>query len=655
MLLGWQFLFPAKRPAAVNQPAPASATKSVNGSGDVVVDAKPDGQGVSAKTGAPDAVSPVILGTRIAEDGERTLELRVGTAPERGSYLAVFTNRGASLVSLKLASSVDRAGLTAEERTQPEHWTDLVQALRPESAGQGPHYSLAWTTDVSARDFESADLAAGFWRMRELPAAEGGPGVVFDYAPGSGLRYEKKVRFVPGTYRMELELSIENLAHPSSGQASFRLTPADIVPREAGDSFYIEPQAVAAGRSGRSARDLEVLPGIEFVVPPRTAGKPGGPFDKVPSAALAFAGVHNKYFAVLLRAADDAGQATLRGASWRARYDAGSGALPDAKPGQLWSQLASDVHLELSIPVPGATKSWRYLVYAGPKAREDLLDEHTDHEALLRKDLGFFSGIASVLLYVLRFFHRLVGNWGIAIILLTFSVRVILFPINRRSQTAMSRYQTKMKRLQPQIDELKQRFAKDPNKLRQEQGQLMQREGAFPPLFGCMTMFVQIPVFFGLFSALRTSFDLRQAPFFGWMNDLSKPDRLAEINWNTHLPFIGTIQYLNVLPPLMVGLWILQQALMPKPTDPQAARMQKMMMFMPAVMGLFLYNYAAGLSVYMITQSVLGILELKVIKKYYPVDDSEVTPKKGFMARLMERAQQAQQMQKAGASARKKR
>jgi YidC/Oxa1 family membrane protein insertase len=208
----------------------------------------------------------------------------------------------------------------------------------------------------------------------------------------------------------------------------------------------------------------------------------------------------------------------------------------------------------------------------------------------------------------------------------------------------MARYQRKMKRIQPQIEELKKRYAKDPQKLRQEQAVLMQKEGAFPPLGGCLPMFVQIPVFFGLFAALRVSFDLRQAPFYAWITDLSKPDHLLRLDLN--LPLLGSIPYLNLLPLVMVVLWVAQQMMMPKPPDEQQARIQRMMLFMPVVMGVFLYNYAAGLSLYMITQSGLGIVEQVVIKRFWPLDDTEKPAKKksGWMARIA--ALQAEQMKK---------
>jgi YidC/Oxa1 family membrane protein insertase len=134
-----------------------------------------------------------------------------------------------------------------------------------------------------------------------------------------------------------------------------------------------------------------------------------------------------------------------------------------------------------------------------------------------------------------------------------------------------------------------------------------------------------MPIFIGLFSALRTSSDLRHQPFALWIDDLSRPDELMYLGWD--VPIIG-LEYLNLLPILMVVLWILQQRGMPQPTDEQQARMQKMMMFMPIMFGFLLYNYAAGLSLYMITSSGLGIFEQKVIKKVWPVDSTEAAPKK---------------------------
>jgi YidC/Oxa1 family membrane protein insertase len=613
-------------------------------------EAPPAAQAPPPEVGAPEP-EPVderpIVGELAGDDEEREVVLRIGEPGQVGSYLATFSNRGGRLVDLRLANFYDVAGLSSEDKLDPEHWTTLVESVR--SRGK-PTGSLLLRADVSAQDLVREPLEEALWRMREIER-----GVEFELAQGTGVRLVKRVRFVPGTYRVSVELEVSRTGPGGARQAGFLFSPAEVLPLESGDKFYVEPQAIAAGRGRDELARRDALPPHDSVPREDSPRVTSGAFD-VPADEISFAGIHNKYFAVLMRGADPFSVASIGAARWRrVPSDAFAASHPDS-PGQAWRYMAADLVLQLEVPAEGEVRRYAYAVYAGPKDPEPLLSEHRDHEVVLDADLGSFcglpmAGIGNVLLAILRFFQSLVGNWGVAIILLTLCVRLALFPVNRKSQTAMARFQKKMKRLQPQIDELKKRYADDPAKQRSEQQKLMASEGMVPPLGGCLPVFVQIPIFFGLFSALRTSFDLRQAAFVLWMDDLSKPDRLLHLGWNTHLPLIGTIESLNLLPLLMVVLWVWQQMLMPKPADEQAARMQKMMMFMPVVMGVFLYNYAAGLSLYMITQSGLGILEQTVVKRVWPIDDSEPERGKGqqgWMQRLVERAQEAQRNQRRG-------
>jgi YidC/Oxa1 family membrane protein insertase len=418
--------------------------------------------------------------------------------------------------------------------------------------------------------------------------------------------------FEPGSWRLRITLTLENRAAGAARAIGFTFAPSAALPAEFGDQFYAEPSAVAIGRSAPNApyrSDHRAAPRLEE----------SGPLEA--PTPLSVVGVHNKYFAFLLREAE-AERATLGGARYFPVRDT-------EVPGGV--MIGAEASLDLFLPAPGERRSFEYILYAGPKDAEDFIADAPAHELVLDDDISgglgrFFQvdHIAKGLLAVLRLFHGWVGNWGVAIILLTLCVRAALFPLNRRSQTAMARYQKKMKRVQPRLEEVKKRFEGDPQKLREAQARIMQEEGAFPPLGGCLPVFLQMPIFFGLFSALRVSFDLRQAPFAGWIVDLSRPDRLLRLGLD--LPLLPSFEYLNVLPLLMVVLWIVQQLGMPKPADEQAARMQKMMMFMPVLFGFMLYNYAAGLSLYMITTSGCSIIEQKVIKKLWPIDDRERDP-----------------------------
>ncbi len=617
VLVGWNYLFgpkpsdrPQQPPSTTSSFDPSSATPS------------PTKQG-------PETASPAPVGETLQASAERTVELRIGTPGTRGSYFARFTNVGARLLDLRLGDSFDQPMLDAAAKADIAHWTHLLDSVGQNGWVSG---SLGLRASGSATAFERGALDRALWTMEVLGTEQEPTGVEFAIQPGSGVLFKKRVSFIKDSYELKVELSITNQAAATSGAATFLFTPAEVVPSESGDSMYVEPQAVAAGRATGQAEAREKP---ELRSQPRDAsGSTPGEAFALPLGPMSFGGVHNKYFAVLARA-DGPSIPTLRGATWRAIRDEAFAAAHPEEARDAWRFIATDILLQLEVPELGATKSWSYTVYAGPKDPVALAAAHPDYATLLEHDLGFFTSIAHFLLVVLNFFHGIFGNWGVAIILLTVSVRLVLLPLNRRSQTAMARYQTKMKRIQPQIEALKKRHEKDPAKLRQEQALIMQKEGAFPPLGGCLPMFLQIPVFFGLFSALRASYDLRQAPFAGWILDLAKPDQLVQIDFNTHLPFIGTIQYFNLLPILMVVLWVLQQRLMPKPTDEQALKMHRMMTIMPVFMGFFLYSYAAGLSLYMMTQSALGIIEQLLTKKFWPLDATEL-PKKtgGFFAKI---------------------
>lgn len=618
----WNLAFPPPPKAKTPEVAPIESQEP--GPAGAESGSEEAGAGTSLSATAP----------ALAADAEDVLELLVGgaeTAGEpgrRGAYRARFTNRGARLLSLDLADFVRSVDLDEAQRRDMANWLPLLESIETPTGSTG---SLLWDTRQDL-DLAPGGLGQALWVMEELPAPA--KGVRFRYGPPGGkLVLEKTIAFEPGTWHLAVTLTIENKDAGAARPLSFTLVPGACVPAELGDRFYPEPLAIAIGRASPSQPYVsrhEAAPGL----------KESGALE-VPTP-LGAVGVANKYFAFLLREAKE-GLGTLGGATYEPLHEVGTAR----------SFVQARASLNLALPAPGQSRSWEYVVYAGPKDGEAFVNDFAAHRAVLDDDItGSFGRafqvdhIAKSLLYVLGLFHGLVGNWGLAIILLTLCVRAVLFPLNRRSQTSMARYQKKMKRVQPRLEEVKKRFEKDPQKLREAQARIMQEEGAFPPLGGCLPMFLQMPIFFGLFSALRTSFDLRQAPFFGWIHDLSRPDRLLHIQ----LPYLP--EYLNILPILMVVLWIVQQMGQPKPADEQAARMQKMMMFMPAVFGFMLYNYAAGLSLYMITTSSCSIVEQKVIKKFWPIDDTERAPKEkpgcgpfsGIMQNLAEK--QREQMKR---------
>jgi YidC/Oxa1 family membrane protein insertase len=608
---------------------------------------EPGASGIQAAPGIED--EPALPADLVeAEPWRETFLLDAGQ--EGGRWEATFDNRGAVLASLKLDGYYTELGLDEVAKGDPAFWVTLCEEV---DTGRGMLGSLALATSASSERWTLRDPAIALWNAEPILSEKSGDplGVRFTLDGGLGVQFEKTIQVIPGSYDLAVSLSLRNVAAEDLGgtMGTLLLTPAMGMPRAAQDNFYVEPKAGVCWRKG--AHDFRVER------EKRNYGeRDSGSFP--PDEGIVWAGVDNKYFALLVRPEGELARACLAGSSWRTIWDAAwSRANPTEKDG--YRHIATELELSARVPKAGAVEAvetYDFRLFAGPKDTV-LLEGLPDGEALAkltRKDLGFFAGIASALLAVLGIFHDMVGNWGAAIIMLTLAVRLVLFPINRRSQVAMARHATKMKRVQPRLNEAKEKYAKDSRRQREEQAKIMQEEGAFPPLGGCLPVFVQIPIFFGLFSALRASFDLRHAPFMGWIRDLSAPDRFMRIDLN--LPLVGPIEYLNVLPPTMVVLWILQQRVMPKPTDPQAAKMQKMMMWMPILFGFFLYNYAAGLSLYMITTSVFGILEQTVIKKIWPIDDAEQPKKKGgFMDRLAKMQAAAREMEKQKAKGREQR
>lgn len=599
-------------------PDPAANDVAARGATEVVTPSAPQESGLSPEPAT------------VAAPWREWIEL--GTPGQPGHYHALFDSAGAALLELRSGEYVNALGLEGAERTKRENLAPILVSVRYRDGDTArTKGSLTLSPSSSASGLAPEDLDRVDWAHERLA-----DGVRFTYAAASGVTFVKEIRAVPGANHLALDLRLENVAAVAQAgrPARFVLTASEAVPSEVEDRYYVEPKAVAA-RVGKEPervdRDLKGRKSNENLV---ASSKPGD---------IAYAGGHSKYFAALLRPASEAAARALVDANARAVFDGDWAAAHPERRLEAYRYVATDAKLELFVPQVGGAATWSYVLYAGPKSADHFGPGDEAFEDLLRADLGMFDGVAGMILKLLRLLHGIFGNWGVAIIVLTLIVRLALFPLNRRMQTAMARHGTKMKRIQPRIDAVKERYKDDPKRLREEQAKIIQQEGAIPPLGGCLPLFIQIPVFFGLFSALRVAFDLRQQPFFLWIEDLAKPDQLMRLGLDL---WVLDMTYLNLLPILMVIVWIAQQKVMPKPTDPQALQMHKMMMWMPIIFGVFLYDYAAGLSLYMITSSLWGIAEFTVIRRIWPIDDRELPKKQGgFLAKLAKLQEQAQQMQ----------
>jgi YidC/Oxa1 family membrane protein insertase len=236
----------------------------------------------------------------------------------------------------------------------------------------------------------------------------------------------------------------------------------------------------------------------------------------------------------------------------------------------------------------GATDTYLFKAYMGPKERKALAKAGPRFEDLI--DLGFFSRIAKVLVAYLLYLRSVVPNWGIAIVLLTFTARILLFPLSVPSIKNMIH----MRELKPEMDRLNERFKDDAQAKGLAQMELWKKHGV-NPMKGCLPQLASMPVWFALYTTLQTAVELYNIPFL-WFPDLSAPDPLY------------------ILPFVIGGVNFIQQKMMPMQGDPAQ---QKMMLYMmPAMFTLFMLFLPAGLGVYMFTNSLLGILQQRIIERH---------------------------------------
>jgi YidC/Oxa1 family membrane protein insertase len=260
---------------------------------------------------------------------------------------------------------------------------------------------------------------------------------------------------------------------------------------------------------------------------------------------------------------------------------------------------------------PAARTSVTHRFFAGPKINSMLL-AYEEKLGIQRFDMaidwGWFMPITKPMFLVLDWLYKLIGNFGIAILMLTVVIKAIMFPLANRSFESM----TKMKKIQPQIKELQERWKDDRTKLQQEQMALFRRE-KINPAMGCLPILIQIPVFFSLYKVLFVTIEMRHAPFFGWIQDLAAADPTNIFTLFGLLPFTAPVWlHLGIWPILMgITMWM-QMRLNPPATDPVQ---QQMMTMMPFIFTYMMGSFPAGLVIYWTWNNILSMAQQYVIMR----------------------------------------
>ncbi|MCF6283786.1 MAG: membrane protein insertase YidC [Candidatus Hydrogenedentes bacterium] len=285
-------------------------------------------------------------------------------------------------------------------------------------------------------------------------------------------------------------------------------------------------------------------------------------------------------------------------------------------------QVALDVpRVEIA---PGATDTREFQVYLGPAQGSSLAAAWPGLKSVLQffTMFGFMDTFAKILLWLLNFFHGSIwANYGFAIIFLTIVVRTAMFPLTLKGTKNMK----KMQKLGPEMERIKKEVGDDQQE-QQKRMMALYKERGVNPLGGCMPMILQMPVFFAMYRVYATAFEFRGAPFIGWITDLAEPDALYTLPFAIPIPFMENgINTLNLLPILMGLAMVASTKLMPTSGPVQNPQQKMIMTFMPVMFSVICYNMASGLNLYILTSTVLGIVQ----NHFIHVGDDEVAPKAG--------------------------
>lgn len=350
------------------------------------------------------------------------------------------------------------------------------------------------------------------------------------------------------------------------------------------------------------------------------------------ASPVEFAGVTNQFFATVVRQKEPS----------IANVWGKPSAVNLAKDAKTVTSVRAGLPLPSVTLAPSELRTLSYLVFIGPKHNR-MLRQMNSHWGDGWGDVmqygAWMQWPARPLNWLLNVYHGFLDgvakkwSWGLAVILLTITVRIFIWPLHAKSTHTMKR----MAKLQPEMAKLKEKYPDDPNKLNTEMMGLYRKFG-INPLGGCLPMFLQIPIFFGFYRMLQYAVELRGQGFL-WVNDLSQPDTLM------HLNFLGGLP-LNILPIVMAITSFLQIRMTPKTGD---ATQQKIIMFMPFIFFFFCYNFASALALYWTTQNIFSIGQTWLMNKI-PEPELKaraVSDRKSWVQRMAERQTE---MQKAKAS-----
>ena len=466
----------------------------------------------------------------------------------------------------------------------------IVTLLSP-AGGPGAYYALHGWVPGGDLDFDAVPSATTEWSAPEGAELTPETPVTLSWDNGAGLVFRRTIS-VDEDYMFDVEQSVENTT-----DAPVRLAPYGLVARHGEPdtvNFFILHEGVVARSDGELIEvDYDDMTDLDQVP------AEGGRVQRVEASADGWIGFTDKYWMTTL--------------------------IPPA--GAPFAEIvkyvdSADIYqTETRLPpvevAPGATVSSGSRLFAGAKEWETI--RHYQNEEGVAGfvdsiDWGWFYFLTKPIFAALHWLNGVIGNMGVAIILLTLGIKAILFPLAYKSYVSMAR----MKELQPEMEKLKERAGDDRQKLQQGMMELY-KTNKVNPAAGCLPILMQIPIFFSLYKVIFVTIELRHAPFFGPFQDLSAPDPTSLFNLFGLLPWaapdpgsILALIFIGILPIMLgISMW-LQQKLNPAPTDPTQAMI---FAWLPWVFMFMLGGFASGLVVYWIGNNTITFLQQYTIMR----------------------------------------
>ncbi|OHB67991.1 MAG: hypothetical protein A2Y76_14925 [Planctomycetes bacterium RBG_13_60_9] len=452
------------------------------------------------------------------------------------------------------------------------------------------------------------------------------------------LRLTKTYRVDPDTYLLNIALNIENLGNEGH-QIEYAVTGPGGLKRNAFGTDMRKIIAAYRNSQGITSTGLDV----------KTLMKADSPEDRAlvpknPEWGYLWTANVSKYFAAILVPTPDEGKQYCDwiNGRWGVLYNPDQDRKAASGDETIGFVLSSTPATLGPAGQADSSRAYAFQLYLGPK------DKSRFDEVELYRQLGFvhaidfmpccccpstiINPIAFAILAIMNWMYIVIPNYGVVIIILVLLMRLVLHPVTKYSQVSMH----KMSKLAPRAEAIKKKYGDNKAEMNKKLMELYREQGA-SPIISMVPMFVQMPIWIALWSAIYASIDLRGAPFLPvWITDLSAPDALIPLQTIT-IPFVGwQVHGLNLLPILMGVAFYLQQKLMPMQqttatTNPQLAQQQKMMnIMMPLMFPLMLYNAPSGVNLYIMSSTFGGVFESYVIKKH--IREREVQEAQGLIS-----------------------